>query len=47
LVKVYCDENKETAEAAGIKALPTFQFYKKGEKIDELKGDELDEERLN
>jgi len=37
-VKVDVDANSETAEAAGISAMPTFQFYKNGEKIDEMCG---------
>ena len=33
LVKVDVDENEETAQACGIEAMPTFQFYKGGEKV--------------
>lgn len=34
------DENSETAEACGISAMPTFQLYKGGQKINELVGSE-------
>merc|ERR1719456_1859263 len=37
-VKVDVDENEETAGACGIQAMPTFQFYKKGEKVHEFSG---------
>ncbi|TPX77084.1 hypothetical protein CcCBS67573_g01634 [Chytriomyces confervae] len=37
-VKVDVDEVPEAAEGAGIRAMPTFQFYKSGKKIDELVG---------
>merc|ERR1712159_31180 len=37
-VKVHVDENSETAEACGIQAMPTFQFYKNGEKVHEFSG---------
>merc|ERR1711934_398107 len=37
-VKVDVDENGETSSACGIQCMPTFQFYKKGEKVDELQG---------
>ncbi|KAJ3280325.1 hypothetical protein HK104_000751 [Borealophlyctis nickersoniae] len=30
--------SKETSQAAGVTAMPTFQFYKAGAKISELKG---------
>ncbi|KAJ3116411.1 Cytoplasmic thioredoxin isoenzyme 2 [Physocladia obscura] len=36
--KVDVDEVPEAAEAAGIRALPTFQFYQQGKKVDELVG---------
>merc|ERR1719329_808912 len=38
LVKVDVDANAETAQACGIEAMPTFQFYKGGEKIDQIRG---------
>ena len=38
LVKVDVDENSATASAAGIQCMPTFQFYKDGEKIYQLEG---------
>jgi len=37
-IKVDVDENSETAEACGIEAMPTFQFFKNGAKVDELVG---------
>ena len=40
--KVDVDENGEASEAAGITCMPTFQFYKGGNKVDELQGASLD-----
>ncbi|KAJ3103792.1 hypothetical protein HK100_004144 [Physocladia obscura] len=37
-LKVDVDEVPEAAEAAGIRAMPTFQFYQQGKKVDELVG---------
>merc|ERR1711998_372524 len=37
-VKVDVDENDEVAAECGISAMPTFQFYKSGAKIDEMCG---------
>jgi len=37
-IKVDVDENEETAAACGIQAMPTFQFYIKGEKKEEFSG---------
>jgi len=37
-VKVDVDENDEVAAACGISCMPTFQFFKKGEKLDEMSG---------
>mmetsp|Transcript_47569 Transcript_47569/g.110319 ORF Transcript_47569/g.110319 Transcript_47569/m.110319 type:complete len:105 (-) Transcript_47569:404-718(-) len=37
-VKVDVDENEETAAHCGISAMPTFQFYQKGEKVNEFSG---------
>ena len=37
-VKVDVDENEETAQACGISAMPTFQCWKGGKKVDELVG---------
>ena len=36
LVKVDVDENSETSQAAGITCMPTFQFYKNGNKVHEI-----------
>ena len=36
--KVDIDENDDAAFKAGISAMPTFQFYRNGKKIDEIKG---------
>eukprot|EP00566_Odontella_aurita_P024797 CAMPEP_0113566594 /NCGR_PEP_ID=MMETSP0015_2-20120614/22807_1 /TAXON_ID=2838 /ORGANISM="Odontella" /LENGTH=105 /DNA_ID=CAMNT_0000468895 /DNA_START=113 /DNA_END=430 /DNA_ORIENTATION=+ /assembly_acc=CAM_ASM_000160 len=41
-VKVDVDEAEEIAAECGIQAMPTFQFYKNGEKIDELRGGKLE-----
>ena len=38
LVKVDVDDNADTAAACGINCMPTFQFYKGGEKVAELQG---------
>ena len=38
LCKVDVDENDETAQACGIEAMPTFQFYKNGEKVHQIRG---------
>ncbi|XP_062594811.1 uncharacterized protein LOC134256177 isoform X3 [Saccostrea cucullata] len=37
-VKVDVDENSDTAEACGISAMPTFHFYKNGQKVAEVVG---------
>merc|ERR1711937_1007643 len=37
-VEVDVDENEETAGACGIQAMPTFQFYKNGQKVHEFSG---------
>ena len=37
-VKVDVDENAEVAEECGIQSMPTFQFYKSGEKVHEFSG---------
>merc|ERR1712086_413705 len=38
MVKIDVDENAEAAQAAGIEAMPTFQFFKGGAKIDQIRG---------
>ena len=42
LVKVDVDENGETSQAAGISCMPTFQFYKGGNKVHEIQGADFD-----
>ena len=42
LVKVDVDANAETAQAAGISCMPTFQFYKGGNKVHEIQGANYD-----
>ncbi|XP_022321440.1 thioredoxin 1 [Crassostrea virginica] len=42
-IKVDVDENGDTAEACGISAMPTFNFYKDGEKVDEVVGADQDQ----
>lgn len=37
-VKVDVDENEETAALFGVRAMPTFMFFYKGEKVEELVG---------
>ena len=37
-VKVDVDENEETAEACEVEAMPTFQLFRNGEKIDGMTG---------
>ncbi|GFR84269.1 thioredoxin [Elysia marginata] len=37
-IKVDVDENEETAEAAEVSAMPTFHFYKDGQKVAEAVG---------
>ena len=37
-VKIDVDENKETAEACEVKAMPTFHFYKGGSLVDSMQG---------
>ncbi|KAL1919029.1 uncharacterized protein VTP21DRAFT_2410 [Calcarisporiella thermophila] len=36
--KVDVDEVQQAAQAAGVTSMPTYQFYKGGRKIDEMKG---------
>jgi thioredoxin-like negative regulator of GroEL len=37
-VKVDVDENDQVAAMCGIQAMPTFQVYKNGTKVDEMRG---------
>eukprot|EP00523_Entomoneis_sp_CCMP467_P012422 CAMPEP_0168792438 /NCGR_PEP_ID=MMETSP0725-20121227/14520_1 /TAXON_ID=265536 /ORGANISM="Amphiprora sp., Strain CCMP467" /LENGTH=107 /DNA_ID=CAMNT_0008843083 /DNA_START=106 /DNA_END=426 /DNA_ORIENTATION=- len=37
-VKVDVDETDDVAGTCGIRAMPTFQFYKGGEKVEEMMG---------
>lgn len=37
-LKVDVDQNSETSTACGISCMPTFQFYKNGNKVDEFSG---------
>ena len=43
-VKIDVDQAADAASAAGISAMPTFQFFKGGSKISEFKG--ADESKL-
>jgi thioredoxin 1 len=40
-VKVDVDEADDVAANEGISAMPTFKFYKGGQKIDEMMGADL------
>jgi len=37
-VKVDVDDNEETAALLGVRAMPTFMFFHRGEKVEELVG---------
>lgn len=43
--KVDVDKAKDVAQACGITAMPTFQFFKEGNKVDEVRG--ADVQQLN
>merc|ERR1711862_244354 len=36
------DANGQTSEKAGIQCMPTFQFYKGGNKVDQIEGADYD-----
>lgn len=40
-VKVDVDVMEKLAQQCGIRAMPTFQFYKNGEKVDEFSGADI------
>lgn len=42
VLKVDVDELAEVAESCAVSAMPTFHFYKNGEKVDELVGANAD-----
>ena len=41
-VKVDVDSQDQIAQRCGVRAMPTFQFFKGGEKVDELMGANVD-----
>ena len=42
MAKVDVDVNKEASESAGVTSMPTFQFYKNSQKLDEFAGADYD-----
>ncbi|OQS04154.1 thioredoxin [Thraustotheca clavata] len=40
-IEIDVDESDEVAAAVGIRAMPTFQFYRNGKKVDEMTGANL------
>merc|ERR1711964_689795 len=42
LLKLDVDANKEGSQAAGIQCMPTFQFFKAGEKVHQIEGADFD-----
>uniref|UniRef100_A0A7S4B6K4 Thioredoxin domain-containing protein n=1 Tax=Chrysotila carterae TaxID=13221 RepID=A0A7S4B6K4_CHRCT len=45
--KVDVDENSDAAAACGVRAMPTFQFYRHGTKVDEFTGAGMLQHRMS
>lgn len=45
--KIDVDANEEATQLCGVTAMPTFQFYKGGQKVGELKGANADGLRVS
>jgi len=46
-LKVDVDENADIAEMAGVQAMPTFMWYKNGNKIEEMVGADPNQLKAN